>query len=313
MRKKALILGISGQDGVYLTKILIRKKVTIHGISRKQLDWQKNLREINIPLKQIKVFKQNKNYSSLKKILNKNIYDYIIFVGGQSRPKDSFDKLEYQTFDSVIEPLKILLEFIRKQKKKSKLIFSASSEIFGQSKKLINENTEKKPLSPYGLSKLIGLELVKSYRETFKLPVFSIIFFNHESRLRPDDFVIKKISNYFKYKFYLKNIKLQIGNINIKRDWGWAPEYMEIFYKIIKSKKIIDVIVATGKTTSLKKILEYEFKKRKLDFKKFIVTKENLIRKKDILENYANISLLKKKFRTFPRISHNDLIKKISY
>ena len=109
MRKKALILGISGQDGVYLTKILIRKKVTIHGISRKQLDWQKNLREINIPLIQIKVFKQNKNYSSLKKILNKNIYDYIIFVGGQSRPKDSFDKLEYQTFDSVIEPLKILL------------------------------------------------------------------------------------------------------------------------------------------------------------------------------------------------------------
>ena len=76
--------------------------------------------------------------------------------------------------------------------------------------------------------------------------------------------------------------------------------------------EIIDIIVATGKTTSLKKILEYEFKKRKLDFKKFIVTKENLIRKKDILENYANISLLKKKFRTFPRISHNDLIKKIS-
>ena len=85
-------------------------------------------------------------------------------------------KLEYQTFDSVIEPLKILLEFIRKQKKKSKLIFSASSEIFGESKKRINENTEKKPSSPYGLSKLIGLELVKSYRETFKLPVFSIIF-----------------------------------------------------------------------------------------------------------------------------------------
>ena len=118
MRKKALIFGISGQDGVYLTKILIRKKITIHGISRKQLDWQKNLRKTNIPLKHIKVFKQNRNYTGLKKILNQNKYDYIIFVGGQSRPKDSFDKLEYQTFDSVIEPLKILLEFIRKQKKK---------------------------------------------------------------------------------------------------------------------------------------------------------------------------------------------------
>ena len=133
-------------------------------------------------------------------------------------------------------------------------------------KKKLNVDTEKNPLSPYGLSKLIGFEIVKSYREMFKLPVFSIIFFNHESNLRKKDFVFKKISNYLKTK---KQKKLSLGNIDIKRDWGFSHEYMKIILKIIQSSKKNDYVVATGKTISLRNVVQNQFKKYNLNYKKF--------------------------------------------
>ena len=209
----------------------------------------------------------------------------------------------------MINPLRIILEFIRKQKKKSKFMFSASSEIFGSNyKKKLKVNSTKNPLSPYGLSKLIGFEIVKSYREMFNLPFFSIIFFNHESNLRGDDYVIKKISNYLRDKKFKKNQKLKLGDINVIRDWGWAPEYMEILSKIMNKRNIDDYIIATGKSVPLKKIIKTFFNQYNLNYKKYIVIKKDYIRKFEVKENYADIKKLKKELNLKPAITYKQLV-----
>ncbi len=308
MKKKVLIIGISGQDGSYLSKYLLKKKFIVHGISRKKKGWSKNLKILNI-FNKVKIYKENNNYKNLNKILKKN-YFHIFFLGGQSSVVKSFDNLEIETFDASITPLKIILEFIRNQKlKKTKLMFAASSEMYGDhKKKKINENSPKKPISPYGLSKYIGYEIVKSYREMFDLPVYSIIFFNHESFLRGNEFVFKKISNFLKNKKYKKMEKLELGNLNVVRDWGWAPEYMRIVSKIMLRNKIEDYIVATGKSTTLKKVIKLFFSKYNLNYSDHIQINKKNFRKMEVKENYANISKIKKNFNIKPINTYKNLV-----
>ena len=161
--KKALIFGISGQDGPYLAKFLLKKRYQVSGISK--LKRFKNLKKLGI-FKKIKLF----SYQDINYLLNKN-FDEIYFFGGQSNVVKSF-KHEDLTYKSQIEPLVIILEHIRNNKIKSKLLYASSSEIFGNNKIMRKkENSYKQPISPYGLSKYIGFEVIKSYREMFGLPV----------------------------------------------------------------------------------------------------------------------------------------------
>tara|TARA_B100000965_G_scaffold403292_1_gene431053 strand:+ start:753 stop:1694 length:942 start_codon:yes stop_codon:yes gene_type:complete len=304
--KKALILGISGQDGTHISDCLLKQNIEVHGVSRKKSNWSNNLKSKNI-LKKVKVFRLRKNLSNLIRILRKN-YDYIFFFGAQNNVFKSFNKLEKNTFESHIKPLQIILEYIRKQKSfKSKLLFASSSEIFGyHANKKLNEKSEKNPLSPYGLSKLIGLEIVKSYREMFSLPVFSIIFFNHESNIRSNEFVFKKVSNYLKKGNFKK--KLALGDTSVKRDWGWSVEYMNISVKIMQSKYVDDYIIATGKTIELKNIIKLFFKKHRKDYKKYTKIDKKFYRKNEIKENYADIKKIKRDLKIYPKIKYNKLI-----
>ena len=237
MNKKALIFGITGQDGAYLAKTLLKKKYLIYGITRNKN--YRNLKKLNL-LNKIRLF----NFSSFDnpKIMNllKKNFDEIYYLAGQSSVKDSFNKIT-STYKSQILPLKNILDYIVKQNgKKTKFLYAGSSEIFGNvnKQKKINEDSFKKPVSPYGMSKLIGYEIIKSYRSMFKIPVCTAILFNHESPLRPKSFVFfKKIIDNIKDIKKNSKKKLRIGNINIKRDWGWGPEYMIGCHKIINSKK----------------------------------------------------------------------------
>jgi GDPmannose 4,6-dehydratase len=306
MKKKILIFGITGQDGAYLANLLLKKNFIVHGTSRTNKNWDRNLNKLSIT-KKIKIFKINKKNNSIYDLL-KNNYNYIYFLGGQSSVNKSFVELEKETFDTQIIPLKEVLEYIRKQKlPKSKFLFASSSEIFGDQKKTrLNETSTKNPNSPYGLSKLIGLEVIKSYRNMFDLPVFSIIFFNHESVLRDKNFVIKKVINYLKNKNYKK--KLELGNIDVKRDWGSSNEYMEIINRIMLSKKIDDYVLATGTTTKLRKIIDLLFKKYNLNYLNYIKINKKYIRKFDIKANYADISKLKKQFNLSPQFKIKKII-----
>ena len=300
--KKALIFGISGQDGSYLANFLIKKRYKVDGVSKSFK--YKNLKLLKIQRK-IKIFKYPKKMDSL---LKKN-YDEIYFLGGQSNVFKSFSDREL-TYNSQIKPLIPILENIRMKKIKSKFLYACSSEIYGnyKNKKKKNENSFKQPVSPYGLSKLIGFVIIKSYREMFKIPVCSVIFFNHESPLRSKEYVIKKIIDYLKSN---KRKKLKLGNIDIKRDWGWGPEYVQACHKILTSKDIDDYVIAFGKTHSLKEVLKEAFLLKNLNYKKFVISDERKKRKFDINKNYADIKKIKSKLHWKPRVNLKKIIFKM--
>ena len=310
-RKKALIFGITGQDGSYLAKYLIKKKYDVTGIYRKKnFDKLKKLgllKKINFEL--IKKIEKKK----ITKILKRN-YDEIYFLSGQSSVTLSFKKTS-ETYESQIEPLKTILDHIVQQKtKKTKFLYASSAEIFGSinNKKRINEQSKKKPISPYGLSKLIGYEIVKSYREMFKIPVCSAILFNHESPLRHKNFIFKKIIDSLEKIKKNGQHKLIVGNIEIKRDWGWAPDYMEACYKILNSQKITDYIIATEKTIKLKKIIDLFFKNSDLNWKKYTIINKKYFRKFETKENYASAKKIKKNINWEAKYDYLEIVKKLT-
>ena len=310
MKKNALIFGINGQDGSYLAKKLIEKKYSVYGISRKKN--YINLSKLGI-LKKIRLFNFNDfSHIKVKKLLKKNFKE-IYFLAGQSSVGDSFSN-RISTYESQIAPLKNILDFIVHQKgNKSKFLYAGSSEIFGNAngKKRINEKSQKKPVSPYGMSKLIGYEIVKSYRSIYKIPVCTAILFNHESPLRSKNFVFKKIIDHVKKIKKNEKLRLKVGNIKIKRDWGWGPEYMIGCHKILNSKKIDDYIIATGKTVSLKEIIKNSFKQLGLNWKNYTIIEKKIFRKFEIKENYSNIIKLKNNIKWFPRNDYLDVIENL--
>ena len=312
MKKKILIFGITGQDASYLAQLFLKKKnYIVYGVARKKNFI--NLRKLNI-LKSIKIqiIKNFNNEFKIKKLLKKN-FDQIFFLGGQQSVSESFFRKEYETYESNIIPVKTILEFIKTSQKKTKFLFAASSEMYGYNKKTkISENSQTNPYSPYGLSKIACFEFIKSYREMFNLPVFSIIFFNHESPLRRGNYVVKKIIKGAKNIKDGKQKKLILGNINVKRDWGWAPEFMEVIYKVIKKKEVNDYVLATGKTNSLKEVINQVFKIHKLNWKKYVLFNKKNFRINDIPENYANISLIKKKLKWKPKYNIKEIINSIN-
>ena len=310
-RKKALIFGVTGQDGSYMSKYLIKKNYIVHGICRRKnfvnLKKLGVYKKINLHL----IFKTNK--SKILNVLNKN-FDEIYFLGGQSNVYNSF-KNEQETYNSQIEPLKIILNYINLQKnKKSKFLYAGSSEMFGNAKgkNKIKEKDIKKPTSPYGLSKLIGYEIIKSYRQMYSLPICTAILFNHESPLRTQKYVFKKIIENVK-KINQKRIKkISFGNIKIKRDWGWAPEYMIGCNKILNSNKIDDYIIATGKTISLEKLIHLCFKKYNLNWKSYVLIDKKKYRVAEIKENYADTTKIKKNIKWAPTNNYLDIINKLN-
>ena len=311
MKKKALIFGITGQDGSYMAKLLIEKNYSVHGICRKKN--HKNLKALNLLTKVNLYIFPKLNELKIYQLLKKN-FSEIYFLGGQSSVNDSFLK-RVETYESQISPLKVILDYIVQQKgAKSKFLYAGSSEIYGNANynKKLTEDDKKKPVSPYGLSKLIGYEIIKSYRTMFNIPVCTAILFNHESPLRPEKFVFKKIINSVEKVRKNNKVRLRMGNIEVKRDWGWGPEYMMGCHKILNSKKIDDYIIATGKTIALKKIIEECFKKYDLNWKKYTIIEKQKYRKFEIKENYSSIKKLKKNINWFPKNDYMSVIKKLS-
>ena len=312
MKKVALITGITGQDGSYLSELLLSKGYEVHGIVRRvalenetRRLWR--LRKIldNITLHSGSV----DSYARLFNIFQKVKPDEVYHLSAQSYVGYSFED-EFSTLNTNINGTHYMLssakEFIDKN---IRFYFAASSEMFGNAQEAPqNENTVFHPRSSYGISKVTGYYLTKNYREAYKLHASNGILFNHESPRRGFEFVTRKISHAdARIKKGLQN-ELKLGNIKSMRDWGHAKDYVEAMWMILQQDKPGDYVIGTGKKYSVEDFAKKAFEHVGLNYKDYIVTDKNLIRPAEVDTLLADYSKAKKILNWTPKISFNDLV-----
>ena len=251
--KTALITGISGQDGSYLAKFLLSKNYKVVGLDRRSSrdnSWRLNY--LGIINKIVIEYADLLELSSIQRVFEKYHFDEVYNLAAQSFVGTSFNTPISTSKINALGVLKIL-ELIRNKYKKTKFYQASTSEMYGDVLQIPqNESTPFNPQSPYAISKLFSHFIVKSYRQSYGIFACSGISFNHESPLRSDEFVTKKIVSGFS-KIIAGKIKiLELGNIYTKRDWGYAPEYVEAMWKMMQKKEADDYVISTGKSYSIK-------------------------------------------------------------
>ena len=304
MKKKALIVGVYGQDGSYLAELLIKKKYFVYGIvnkikEKKFGNTNKNLKIINISIN---------NYKKISNLIKKIKPHEIYHLGSKSFINYDFDS-EFFNLNPSINGTNFLLTAIKEFSPKSKFYFAASSEIFGNPKKSPqNENTQFNPRSAYGISKLAGYHLTKNYREAHGLFACSGILYNHESPRRGDFFVTKKIAKAVARIKKGLDKKIYLGNINAKRDWGYSKDYIKYMWKSLQLKKPHDFVLGTGKLHTVKDFLEIAFKRVNLDYKKYLVIDKKFYRKESKTNLVADSSFAKRKLKFKLSKSFKDIV-----
>jgi len=260
MKKKALITGITGQDGSYLAEFLLNKNYIVHGIKRKSSTF--NTTRIDHIYKDFHTSSNFKLHygdltdsNSIFNLVNKIRPDEIYNLGAQSHVGHSFEIPEYTSQVSGLGTLRMLEAMRFLNLKKTKFYQASTSELFGEKPNKINsfdENSLMVPKSPYGVSKLYSYYITKVYREAYGFYACNGILFNHESPRRGETFVTRKITMFFAKKILGSKEILYLGNLNAKRDWGHAKDYTEMQWKILQQKRPEDFVIATGKTTSVR-------------------------------------------------------------
>jgi GDPmannose 4,6-dehydratase len=269
MKKKiALISGVTGQDGAYLSDFLIEKGYNVHGIKRRSSSFNTGRVEHIYADPHDKNAKFRMHFgdltdaSNLIRIIQKVKPTEIYNLGAQSHVKVSFETPEYTANSDALGTIRIL-EAIRtlNMEKKVKFYQASTSEMFGKSPPPQNEDTIFQPRSPYAAAKLYSYWITINYREAYKIHASNGILFNHESPLRGETFVTRKITRAVANIFHKKIDKFWIGNLDAKRDWGHAKDYVEGMWLILQNKKPDDFVLATGKSYSVREFCEIAFKK----------------------------------------------------
>ncbi len=310
-KKNALIFGVSGQDGAYLAHFLISKNYNVIGTTRNNKKKNLNrLLKLNI-FKKVKIVKgQAADISFCQKVLKKNI-DEVYYLAGESSIVKSFDFPEVSLISNSFGILNIL-KTAQKLKIKTKIFNACSAQIYGNKKKnFFNIESKIDPISPYAVSKAAGYWLTKIFRENYGVFCCSGILFNHESPLRSNEFVTKKIILESNKILKNKNHKLFLGNINIYRDWGWTPDFVEAYWLMLQKDSPIDLIIGTGKIYSLRDFLNEVFRLKKLNFNNVKTNVKKLKRKLDIKGYRANISKTKKILKWKPKLNFKQIVYKM--
>jgi GDPmannose 4,6-dehydratase len=288
--KKAMICGISGQDGAYLAKLLLDKGYEVHGTSRDaQMATFANLIRLGIR-DQIQVESVSLNdFRSVLQALQKIMPDEVYNLAGQSSVGLSFQQ-PVETMESIAVGVLNLLEAIRFTGRPIKLYNAGSSECFGDAADAANESTPFRPRSPYAVAKAAAHWEVSNYREAYGLFACSGILFNHESPLRPERFVTQKIVRAACRIADGKQQQLVLGDLGIARDWGWAPEYVEAMWRMLQRSSPEDYVIATGETHRLEDFVAESFFALGLDWRMHVQTDPQLMRPTEIRQGKADPS-----------------------
>ena len=313
--KKALITGISGQDGSYLSEFLLRKGYEVYGIIRRSSSINteridhlyQDPHEKNVKLKL--VYGDLNDASSLNRIVKTIKPDEIYNLGAQSHVKVSFEIPEY-TAESVGIGTIRLLEAIRDSGIKTKFYQASSSEMFGGTgNKAQNEETPFYPRSPYAAAKVYAYWMTVNYREAYDLFACNGILFNHESPRRGETFVTRKITIALaKIKFGLQK-KLYLGNLEAKRDWGFAGDYVEAMWLMLQQPKPDDYVISTGETYSVRNFLEEAFGYAGMDWKKFVAIDKKYFRPTEVDFLLGDSSKAQKVLKWKPKVSFKALVR----
>jgi GDPmannose 4,6-dehydratase len=287
--KKALICGVSGQDGAYLAALLLKKGYEVHGTSRDaQMSSFGSLKTLGIR-EQVHVESMAVNdFRSVLQVLTKVDPDEVYNLAGQSSVGLSFQQ-PVETLESISEGTLNLLEAIRFKEGPIRFYNAGSSECFGDTDGVAaDEKTPFRPRSPYAVAKAAAFWEVANYREAYGIFACSGILFNHESPLRPERFVTKKIVSTACRIAAGSGEKLHLGNISIARDWGWAPEYVDAMWRMLQQEKAEDFVIATGETHILEEFIDEVFKNVGLDWRDHVMTDSSLLRPTEITAGMGN-------------------------
>ena len=308
--KKSLICGISGQDGAYLASLLLQKGHSVYGTSRDaEVSSFRNLETLGIKESvQLESMALN-DFRSVLQVLIKVEPDEIYNLAGQTSVGLSFAQ-PVETLESIATGTLNLLEAIRFTKAPIKFYNAGSSECFGNTDGdfAADELTPFRPRSPYAVAKAAAFWEVANYREAYNIFACSGILFNHDSPLRPERFVTQKIISTICRIAEGSSEQLILGNTNIQRDWGWAPDYVEAMYLILQQPVAEDYAIATGKSNSLQKFAETGFAYFGIDPSDRIVIDQSLFRPSEIMKSCGNPQKAKEKLGWQAKHEMQDII-----
>ena len=312
MAKRALITGITGQDGSYLAEMLLDKGYEVHGIVRRIAieDQLTHLGRIHHILDRLTLHAASlESYPSLYKVISDNEFDELYHFAGQSFVAESFAD-GFTTMGININGTHYLLAALKDLQPKCRFYFSGSSEMFGKVTEVPqNENSHFHPRSPYGISKVAGFFLTQNYRESYGLHSCTGILFNHESPRRGFEFVTRKItSTVARIKFGLAD-ELALGNLEAQRDWGHARDYVEAIYLILQHPEPDDFVVATGETHSVRDFCELAFDHAGLDYEKYVTVDERFYRPAEVELLKGDASKARDILGWTPTISFDELVR----
>lgn len=311
--KKALITGITGQDGSYLTEFLLNKGYEVHGLIRRSSTFNTEridhlYHDFHDPDAKLFLHYGDLSVSAqLMDLLQSIQPDEIYNLGAQSHVRVSFDMPEYTGDVTALGTLRIL-ESIRKTKIKTKFYQASSSEMFGAAPPPQHEATIFQPRSPYAAAKVYAYYIVQNYRDAYGIFATNGILFNHESPRRGETFVTRKITRAAtQIKLGLKD-KLFLGNLDAKRDWGFAGDYIEAMWLMLQQDKPEDFVIATGETHSVREFVELVFKKLDLDFNKHVFIDKRYFRPTEVDALLGDSTKARNILNWRPRVSFEELV-----
>ena len=314
-RKRALITGITGQDGSYLTEFLLKKGYEVFGLVRRSSSFNtaridhiyQDPHEKNVKLRLI--YGDLNDASSLNQTI-KTVKPHEIYnLGAQSHVRVSFDVPEYTAEIVALGSIR-LLEAIRESGIKTKYYQASSSEMFGNaSKEKQNEKTSFYPRSPYAAAKIYAYWMTINYREAYNMFACNGILFNHESPRRGETFVTRKITMALARIIYGVQKKLYLGNLNSKRDWGFAGDYVEAMWLMLQQDKPDDFVIATGHTHSVREFLEEAFRYAGLDWEKYVEIDKRYFRPTEVDFLLGDCSKAKRVLKWKPKVNFKKLVR----
>jgi len=315
MAKKALITGITGQDGSYLAELLLSKGYEVDGIIRRASTFNTGRLEHIYTDPHLSKTALRLHYgdlsdaSSLARLIGKIMPEEIYNLAAQSHVRVSFDSPEYTTDITATGAVR-LLEAIRETGINPRFYQASSSEMYGKVQEVPQtETTPFYPRSPYGCAKVFAYWITVNYRESYGLHASNGILFNHESPRRGETFVTRKITRAVAHILAGLQEKLYLGNLDAKRDWGYAKEYVEAMWLILQQEKPDDYVIATNETHSVREFLELAFAHVRLDWRKYVELDKKYYRPAEVDLLIGDYSKAKKQLGWAPKTRFADLVK----